>query len=287
MFQKFFVFVIILFFLGLLFFIFFKNDEKITAINDIFIYRKELSLFSEVQKNCYQNEKISEEEALAMLINNKLELVVLKKKYNLEPDLSVLTEKAKWIDKNTRAPAILKCTKNTYFPFYKRYYLEDIVKPTLINPKLHFLFSKDREIHKEEIAKIEKIMKQVKNNPEILKSFQEYTKATTSKINKEKIEIGGYSFDVPEDPFVSKVLAKLKKGKIFPDIVEDDYFFKIVRLIDEDKENYYWDGIIIMKKSFDDWFKNYVKENVKVKILDEGLKEKFKKRFPNIWLSLE
>jgi hypothetical protein len=285
MLKKIFVFISALIFLALFFFIYY--DEKVALIDSISIYRKELLLFYKVQKNCYKNENINKEEALAMLIRDKLELSVLKKKYNLEPEKSVLTEKAKWIDKNTRAPEILKCTKNTYFPFYKKYYLEDIVKPTLVNPKLHFLFSQDREIHKEEIAKIEEIMEKVKNNPEIFKSFKEYTKATTSKRKEEKIEIGGYSFDVPEDPFISKVLLKLKKGEIYPNIVEDDYSFKIVRLIDEDKENYYWDGVIIMKKNFYDWFKNYVKENVRIKILDEELKEKFKNRYPDLWWPIE
>jgi hypothetical protein len=285
MLKNFFVFISVLIFLVFFFFIYY--DEKVVLIDSISIYGKELWLFYQVQKNCYKNENISKEEALAMLIRDKLEFSVLKKKYNLEPEKSILTEKAKWIDKNTRAPEILKCTKNTYFPFYKKYYLEDIVKPTLVNPKLHFSFSQDREIHKEEIAKIEEIMKKVKNNPEILKSFKEYTKATTSKRKEEKIEIGGYSFDVPEDPFVSKVLSKLKKGEIFPNIVEDDYSFKIVRLINEDEENYYWDGIIIMKKNFEDWFKNYVKENVKIKIVDKELKEKFKKRYPDLWWPVE
>jgi len=32
-----------------------------------------------------------------------------------------------------------------------------------------------------------------------------------------------------------------------------------------------------MKKNFEDWFKNYIKENVKIKIFDKELKEKFKK----------
>jgi hypothetical protein len=283
--KIFFAFISVLIFLSFFFFIYY--DNKVALIDSISIYKKELFLFYKVQKNCYNDENISKEEALAMLIRDKLEISVLKKKYNLEPEKSVLTQKAKWIDKNTRAPEILKCTKNTYFPFYKKYYLEDIVKPTLVNPKLHFSFSQDREIHKEEIAKIEEIMKKVKNNPEILKSFKEYIKATTSKIREEKIEIGGYSFDVPEDPFISKVLSKLKKGEVFPNIVEDDYFFKVVRLIDEDKENYYWDGVIIKKKNFDDWFKNYVIENVKIKIIDEELKEKFKNRYPDLWWPVE
>jgi hypothetical protein len=285
MLKKFLVFIIVLIFLIFFFFIYY--DEKVALIDSISIYKKELFLFYNIQKNCYKNEKISKEEALAMLIRDKLELSVLKKKYNLEPEKSVLIEKAKWIDKNTRAPEILKCTKNTYFPFYKKYYLEDIVKPTLVNPKLHFLFSQDREIHKEEITKIEEIMKKVKNNPEILKSFKEYTKATTSKRKEEKIEIGGYSFDVPEDPFISKVLSKLKKGEVFSNIVEDDYSFKVVRLIDEDKDNYYWDGVVVMKKNFEDWFKNYVKENVKIKIIDKELREKFKNRFPDLWWPIE
>jgi hypothetical protein len=285
MLKNFFVLIIALIFLIFFFFIYY--DEKVVLIDGISIYRKELLLFYNVQKNCYKNENISKEEALAMLIRDKLELSVLKKKYNLEPEKSVLTEKAKLIDKNTRAPEILKCTKNTYFPFYKKYYFEDVVKPTLVNPKLHFSFSQDREIHKEEIAKIEELMKKVKNNPEILKSFKEYTKATTSKRKEEKIEIGGYIFDVPEDLFVSKVLSKLKKGEVFSNIVEDDYSFKIVRLIDEDKENYYWDGIIIMKKNFGDWFKNYVRENVKIKIIDKELKEKFKNKYPDLWWPVE
>jgi len=285
MLKNFFVFISVLIFLALFFFIYY--DEKVALIDGISIYRKELFLFYKVQKNCYKNANINKEEVLVMLIRDKLELSALKKKYSLEPEKSVLTEKAKWIDKNTRAPEILKCTKNTYFPFYKRYYLEDIVKPTLVNPKLHFLFSQDREIHKEEIEKIEGIMKKVKEDPEILAKIKEYQKATTSKAKEEKNEIGGYNFDVTEDPFITKVLSKLKKGEVFPNVVEDDYSFKIVRLINEDKENYYWEGAVVMKRDFDDWFKSYVKENVKIRIIDEKLKEKFRARYPNIWWPVE
>jgi len=284
MISKNFLFLIILLF-PLFFIIYF--DKKIILIDDITIYKKEILLFKKVQENCYKNRSINEEEALAMLISNKLELAVLKKKYKLEPEKSLLIQKAKWIDKNTKDPKTLKCIKKIYFPFYKRYYLEDIVKPTLVNPKLHFSFSQDREIHKEEIGQIEDIIKKVKNKPELLKNFKEYTKATTSKNREEKIEIGGYSFAVPEDPFVFNVLAKMKKGEIFQNIVEDDYSFKIVRLIDEDKEYYYWEGVVIMKKNFYDWFRNYVIENVKIKILDEELKEKFKKKYPDIWWPIE
>ena len=287
MLKKFPIFISILLFLSLSsFLILINKDKKIALVDSLPIYKKELNQFKEVQKNCYKNENISEEEALAMLIRDKLEEAVLKKKYKLSPSFFDLIKKARWINENTKAPEILNCTKKTY-SFYKKYYLEDIVKPTLVNPKLHFLFSQDREIHKEEITKIEEIMKKVKNNPEILKSFKEYTKATTSKIKEEKIEIGGYTFNVPEDPFISKVLSKLKKGEIYPNIVEDDYSFKVVRLIDEDKENYYWEGVIIMKKGFYDWFQNYVKANIKIKILDKELKEKFKKRYPDLWWPVE
>ncbi len=65
-------------------------------------------------------------------------------------------------------------------------------------------------------------------------------------LKEEKIEIIGYSFDVPKDPFVSKVLSKLKKGEVFSNIVEDDYSFKVIRLIDEDK-----------KKLLPGWIYNY------------------------------
>jgi hypothetical protein len=42
-----------------------------------------------------------------------------------------------------------------------------------------------------------------------------------------------------------------------------------------------------MKKNFVDWFKNYVKENVKIKIIDKELKEKFKNRYPDLWWPVE
>jgi len=43
----------------------------------------------------------------------------------------------------------------------------------------------------------------------------------------------------------------------------------------------------VMKRDFDDWFKSYVKENVKIRIIDEKLKEKFRARYPNIWWPIE
>jgi hypothetical protein len=64
MLKNFFIFIIALIFLIFFFFIYY--DEKVVLIDGISIYRKELLLFYNVQKNCYKNENISKEEALAM-----------------------------------------------------------------------------------------------------------------------------------------------------------------------------------------------------------------------------
>ena len=83
-----------------------REDEVVARVGDVEIYREDLRLQKAVYERCYGQEDKDSIEVLAELIRDALEKAVLKAKYGMEPPESIMIEKEKWIDKNTKAPEI-------------------------------------------------------------------------------------------------------------------------------------------------------------------------------------
>lgn len=275
--------IIFLLFGGFILFEFLKESSKpLAKVGDVIIKKEDLFLRKEVYIKCYKDDKKDESEVLAELIRDALEEAVLKSKYNLEPPESTLEEKAKWIDENTKDPETLSCIKAVYGR-NKKAYLKNVVKPTLVNPKLHQMFSQDTLIHRQERKKIWEMMQKLKNNPDILPTLEGYGKFQTKYEENSTLKVSEYEIQFSKDPFIEKVLEKMKPGEIWSEIVEDDYSYKIVRLLGKDNEKYSWDGIVILKQSFDEWFKDYASKYIKIEIYDEVMKKNFLEKYPDLW----
>ncbi len=284
-------YLVVLTCLALLFFGYLKyasKNQSITAskpiikVNNVKIYPEDLIFKKAVYEKCYQNIEKDKAEISAELINNALEEAVLKSKYNREPPESALAAKEQWIDKNTKAPEIWQCKKEVYRNNKAALY-RNIIAPLLVNQKLHALFSLDNQIHKAERERIEKIFAQVKESPESIKNFQEYTAFNVSKHISAPEELAKAGAEFAPEPIIDKVLVHLKPGEFWPNIVEDDYSYKIVRLVSENNESYACDGVIVPKSSFDKWFREYAIANLKIEIYDSSLKESLKANYPNLW----
>jgi len=262
--KKFISFFIVLC-LCLSFFLFlsFFQDNLVAQIGKEKISEKDIEYQIAIEK-CYSEREISKDVALIQLKNKFLEKEVLRMAFGVEPDDTVLEEKAKWVDKNTKAPEILDCVKSV-FGNDRKNYLRLYIQPTLVNPKLHSLFSQSEEIHKDKIERIKQIYEEVKNGKD-LKNFSEYNtfeiekQIQTSELFEEK----GVEFQ--ENPLIKKVIKNLEAGEIWDDIVEDDYSYQIIRFLKEDDEKYYCDGTVVEKKLFDEWFDNFVNENIEVSL---------------------
>lgn len=269
---------------GLFFLIKYNNDDFIGKVANKKFYSDTLNFQIKIE-NCYGDDKITSEIAAIKTINQFLESAVLKSALNLEPSKNDLKEKSALINKDTRAPEILDCVKKVFGSDINSY-LQLYVAPTLINPKLHNQFSISPKINEEEINKIKEIGDSVKQGKK-LEDFEEYRKF---EIPKEieippAFQLSRLNLDnsTSSNPLIEKVLKNLKPGEIWPDIIEDENGFQIIRLLNEDENKYYVDGVSIPKKTFDPWFRDYVKNNVKIEIKDEQLLSQIRQDYPTLW----
>ena len=259
-----------------------REDEVVARVGDVEIYREDLRLQKAVYEKCYGQEDKDSIEVLAELIRNALEKAVLKAKYGMEPPESIMIEKEKWIDKNTKAPEIWRCKKEVYGRDKKALY-RNIISPILVNRKLHGLFSLDTLIHKQERDSIVRIFKKVIEFPESLRTVVGYDTFRVPKrvsINEALLESGA---EFASDPIIDRVLIHLKPGEMWRNIIEDDYSYKIVRLLSENDSCYICDGVIVMKKSFDKWFRGYAIRNIDIEIYDDCLRESLLERYSDLW----
>lgn len=249
--------------LGLFFFFWILQDNLVAQIGKEKISEKDTQYQIEIER-CYSEQEITKEIALIQLKNKFLEKEVLRMAFGVEVPEEVLKEKAKWVDENTKAPEILECVKNIFMNDRKNY-MRLYIQPTLVNPKLHSLFSQSQEIHKNEIKRIEQIYEEIENG-EDLNNFSEYMRFNISKQIKlsEIFEENGAEFQ--ENPLVEEVIKNLKLGEIWHDIIEDDYSYQIIRFLKEEEKKYCCDGIIVEKRLFGEWFDDFVSENIEVSL---------------------
>jgi hypothetical protein len=280
--MKNFVAVIIVFIClaaGIVCFILFRSSSPVVWLEGEILTKRDIDYKIKVEQ-CY-GAKWSYEQSLINLIDSFLQQAVLKKMFNLEPSLVDLMDSAKNIDKNTKAPEILKCVKRV-FGNKTNYYLRLYVRPVLINYKLHQTFSFSEKIHQQEIAKIEQIRQEI-NEGKDLREFKEYKQFEVDKQKDIPDLLKEADIQFSEDYLVVEVLQKMSKGEIWPNIIADDYTYQIIRLLNEDEGKYYCDGVMVNKKSFDSWFRDYVGQNIKIEIKDKDIEKKIKQDYPQLW----
>ena len=273
---------IVLLYLALVFWGCAKENEVVARVGSVEIYREDLILQKAVYERCYGQANKDSIEVLAELIRDALEKAVLKAKYGIEPPESILVEKEKWIDKNTKAPEIWRCRKKVYGRNKKALY-RNIISPILVNQKLHGMFSMDTLIHKQERDGIAKIFKKIMEFPESLKTIAGYdTFQIPKRVSVDKTLLESGAEFVP-DQIIDKVLVHLKPGEMWQNIIEDDYSYKIVRLLSENDSSYVCDGVIVMKKPFDKWFREYAIKDVDIEIYNDCLKKSLLEKYPDLW----
>jgi len=251
-------------------------------VGSVEIYREDLMLQKTVYEKCYKQENKDSIEVLAELIGNALEKSVLKAKYGMEPPETIMVEKEKWIDNNTKAPEIWQCKKEIYGGNKDALY-RNIISQILVNQKLHGMFSIDTLIHKQERDSIVRMFKKAMEFPKNLRTIAGYdTFQIPKRVSAYKTLLKSGAEFVP-DPIIDKVLVHLKPGEMWQSIIEDNYSYKIVRLLSENDSSYVCDGVIVRKKSFDKWFREYAIENIDIEIYDDYLKKSLLEKYPDLW----
>lgn len=257
-----------------------RGERVIAKVGDVEITEEDLLLRKTVYEKCYKNPSKDGAEVLAELIRDALELAVLEDAFGVSPPEDALRRKARWIDRNTKDPKTLGCIKSVYRG-RRAAYLRNVVRPTLVNPKLHGLFSRDTLIHKSERKSIAKILMKIIESPESLSASAGYDTFRVLRVRGGKVLRHGLEFR--QDPIIDSVLARLKPGQVWRNVVEDDYSYRVVRLLWFDDTSYTYDGVVVKKKDFDEWFREYATSHVEIEIYDTLLRREFVRRYPDLW----
>ena len=235
----------------------------------------------------YGNDRATEEVALISLINDAIEHETAFRHHILITQ-DELTAFSKYVDDNTKAPEILRKVKAVFNHdkvSYERIYLA----PKIINRKLHSFYSTNPEIHKAERAHIERVFHHILSG----KTFQEAAEecALTSSIFDIKDreisvhpELQKYVHQGEQslkNPLIA-ILEKLQKGDVYKNIVEDDYRYRVIRLIEKKGDTYSVEAITVSKKPFPEWLKEE-NSKIKINILDTDLKKSITTRYQNVW----
>lgn len=250
-----------------------RPKQPLCFVNGFEITGHDVEYHSLVQK-CYGQKEILYEAALSGLVNNAIETEVLRLAFGEEASKDELEKRAKLIDETTRAPDVLAKIKAVFGGDHDAY-LGIYVRPFTVNNELTVRFSTDREIHAEERKKIGDIHAQISAGTE-MKSFPSYRTFAVTKFLEVPDEIKKKGVPPVVNPLVDAVLGKLKAGELFPDIVEDDYTFQIIRLLTADGDTYNYEAVFVVKKPFDDWFKSFAAKHVRVRITDADTEKRIR-----------
>lgn len=259
-----------------------SSSDNILKIGSVNVSKDDLKYRLEVYKSCYKDVKTDSSNVLAELIRDNLELAVLVSAYKISPPDSVLERKSNMIDKNTQAPDILKCIKTVYKDDKAAYY-RNLVGPTLVNPQLHDLFSKDNSIHQVKSDSMKLMQQQLLSKKADITKLKGYQKFTVMKSVKKNTALDKYNVTIPPDPIIEKVLVNLKPGNISSEVYTDEYSYRIVRLVSINDTSYVCDGIIFQKEPFDTWYVNYIDKNITIDVYEKEVYDKLKTKFSNVW----
>jgi hypothetical protein len=220
-------------------------------------------------QHCMKDTNASTLHGLAELGSSELEFAVLRQAFGAVPPDSAIMASALRLPKVTHDSVALFCIAGLNQP---KFFLEDYVRPTLVNPRLHGLFKTDTTIHRAERDSIVQIFQSLREHPDRLLQY----KLDTIRIERKKEGMDSL-------PLVQNVLSKLDARKLWPQIVESDYDYSIVMLDFKTDSLYQALAIRCMKRPFDPWFREYVKKHIPIRFLDKQLEAEFRTAYPTLW----
>ncbi len=220
--------------------------------------------------------------ALAQLIKGYVSLEILKS-LGHKVDETVLEQEAGRIDRNTKAPDVLRKIKAVYGSdragYIKTFVTIVYAERVLYNE----VFLKSREIHKEQYLMANGILIDAISSPG---SFNEIAKKQGVKASKLRVsrkegvvpydsggkrgQTGGAGTGMAER--LISAVSKIKEGKVYPQIIEWLEGYQVIRLVKKEGESYVIESVFIPKRDYDEWFWEKAKK-IPIRIHDRELKE--------------
>jgi len=232
-------------------------------------------LFRMEQDRCSYDTLANSAKAAVEIVGNEMEATVLLQYFGEEPPQSAVERRAAELPRVTHDSAVLACIQSIGDA---EYFSSIFVRPTLVNPRLYARFYSDTSIHRDARDRIREIFEQLRHAPAVFFSYP----FDTILVHRQTPE---HPDELPDDqiPLVQVVLSKLPPHTLWPQIIESDVDVSIVMLDTVTPSIYRAFAIRIPKLPFDPWFRQYVKDHVRVTFLDKSLESDIKKQYPALW----
>jgi hypothetical protein len=168
-------------------------------------------------------------------------------------------------------------------------YAQLYVVPKIIDRKLRRYYSSSSYLHSRERERINQALQLVISG----KSFAEAANETGLMTARHELEnkdnnmpaapVPALPVDnhLPKQDTVFDILNKLAPGQIHPDIIQDEFGYRVLRLIARKGRKYTIETIEAAKPQFESWFRERA-STLRITISDDALKRDIKRDYPGI-----
>lgn len=234
----------------------------------------------------YGNSGLNMTTGLIMLINDALEME-LAKKYNQQAIPDEIEQFKQYADQTSKAPEILKKVKDAFgsdVQAYDQWY----ISPKIVNRKIRDYFSADKSINQAALNQIKPALKMLRSGKK-MKETAKYLNITFAidSISVKPLDMTPALQDYPdaklpfENPML-KYVQKMKVGDLYPDVIEENYSFLIIKLFNFNHDRYLIERISVSKPDFDTWFKKEA-AGIPLQIKNNVIKQELKTKYNNLW----
>ena len=253
------------------------GKSPIAKVDGLPIYSEDIKDEKGIQ-NAY-GANYSDEEILLLIFQKKLREYVALNKLGLKITPKMLEKEKERIDKETKAPEILRRVKE-YFQGNEKHYLKKYIYPVLASRLLEKTFYFDTTIQREAYTSAQEKFKELKENPDMkIKDDSLYISLDLEEMRNKYDK--KFPFFLPFYQMDTLTLKSLPIKGIYPEILEDKLGYYILRKLDKKAKKF--DGFFIRKRDFNKWYKGNIKD-VKIEIFEPEMKKKVLLRAGNSYI---
>jgi hypothetical protein len=170
--------------------------------------------------------------------------------------------------KTSKAPKLLKQIESIFgedtLAFNNLYF-----RPIITNQKLHQYYYLNKTFHQWPIKRIQKAYSQAKSGI----AFQTFNADSSLQYLKDTI--------TKDDPVFS-IAMSMNEHSIYPEIIESDYSFSILKVVSKTAEGIIIETISTLKNDIQPWLKEEV-QKLDIKMYDENLYQQLRTDYPDLY----
>jgi hypothetical protein len=263
-----------------------KTDSAIIATLGSIKITKQTIQYRLGTESAYDNTNLNESAALIMIINDALEMEVALR-YNQQALAEEIEQFKQYADQTSKAPEILNKVKKAYGQDIKSYN-QWFISPKIVNRKIRDFFSASKSINQAALNQINSVMNILKSG----KKMKDATKSLHLKVVLDSIPVKPLDMtpalknypdaQLPFENPMLKYVKKLKSGEMYPEVIEENYSFLIIKLLNYNEDHYFIERISVPKPDFDTWFKKEA-AIIGITITDAPIKSEIQHKYSNLW----